>query len=101
MAPRVELQALLETLLGSVNVYFQPPPSVSMNYPAIVYKLDGRQAKHADNVPYIHRVSYQITVMDRNPDSLIPKKVAGLSTASFKSRYTSDNLYHDVFSIIF
>ena len=37
MANRLDLQALLEDLLGSRNVYYQPPESVKMNYPAIVY----------------------------------------------------------------
>ena len=40
MANRLDLQALLEDLLGSRNVYYQPPESVKMNYPAIVYALE-------------------------------------------------------------
>ena len=45
MAPRLDLQKLLVELLGSDNVYFQPPPSVQMNYPAIVYKLDDEKTE--------------------------------------------------------
>lgn len=37
MASRLDLQTFLEELLESKNVYFQPPESVKMKYPAIVY----------------------------------------------------------------
>ena len=35
---RNDLQKLLVEVLGSKNVYFQPPESVKMKYPAIVYQ---------------------------------------------------------------
>ena len=37
---RLILHDELITLLGSSNVYFQPPTSIKMNYPCIIYKLD-------------------------------------------------------------
>lgn len=40
MASRLNLQTFLEEILESRNVYFQPPESVKMKYPAIVYALD-------------------------------------------------------------
>ena len=38
--PRLELQDLLETVLGSQYVYFQPPATLRMRYPCIVYARD-------------------------------------------------------------
>lgn len=101
MAPRLELQALLVSLLGSPNVYFQPPPTLIMNYPCIIYKRDSMNTEHADNTPYKRKKRYQVTVVDRNPDSIIPDKLAALPTASFDRFYTSDNLNHDVFNLFF
>ena len=49
MASRLDLQTFLEELLESKNVYFQPPESVKMNYPAIVYALDDIDNVQADN----------------------------------------------------
>ena len=49
MASRLDLQTFLEELLKSKNVYFQPPESVKMKYPAIVYALDDIENVHADN----------------------------------------------------
>lgn len=99
--PRSELQELLEGLLGSEFVYYQPPESIAMEYPCIVYTLDDVETDHANNAPYNHRKRYQITVMDRNPDSEIPWKVAMLPTAAFDRRYTADQLNHDVYRIFF
>lgn len=101
MGRRIELQALLETLLGSQNVYFQPPPSVMMKYPAIVYNLDAIDTEFADNSPYNRTKRYQVTVMDRNPDSAIPDKIGALPMCLFSRHFVVDNLNHDVFTLYF
>ena len=71
MGYRVDFQMKLETILGSTNVYFQPPSSISMKYPCIVYKLDDLDNKFADNVVYLTKRRYQVTLIDSNPDSLM------------------------------
>lgn len=101
MAPRLDLQTLLEDLLGSRNVYFQPPPSIQIEYPCIVYNRENIQIEHADNEPYSTKTRYQIMVIDRDPDSSIPVKVAKLATCSYDRFYVVDNLNHDVFRIYF
>jgi hypothetical protein len=101
MAPRLELQALLRSTLGSNNVYFQPPPNITMQYPCIVYSRDDRDSRFANNKPYAHLVGYQVTVIDRNPDSLIPDRVANLPLCEFQRTYTADNLNHDVYKLFF
>lgn len=98
---RLELQATLVAILGSENVYFQPPPSVSMSYPAIVYRRDYRAIDHADNAPYSHRLLYLVTVIDPDPDSTIPGKVALLPTCQYDRFYVADYLNHDVFRLFF
>lgn len=101
MAQRLELQSILESLLGSRNVYFQPPPSVQMQYPCIRYERESIAIDHADNKPYKHVKRYLITVIDPNPDSTIPDQVAKLESCAFDRHYTADNLNHDVFRILF
>ena len=54
---RLELHELLCGLLGSRHVYFQPPESVKMRYPAIVYNLDYIENKHADDGVYLSKKS--------------------------------------------
>ena len=63
MAPRLNLQTSLEQVLGSRNVYFQPPENLKMSYPAIVYHLNDEWVRHADDMGYFRKKRYQITVI--------------------------------------
>lgn len=99
MAPRLELQALLETL--TANVYFQPPDNITMEYPCIVYQRDGDQPEHAGNRLYLHTKRYQVTVIDRNPDSELPDMVIELPLCAFDRFFVADNLNHYVFNLFF
>lgn len=99
MGLRLQLQSLLETLAD--NVYFQPPANVQMEYPCIVYKKDRADTRFAGNLPYRYTKRYQVTVIDRNPDSEIPDKVAAIALCVFDRAFAVDNLNHDVFSLYF
>ena len=101
MASRLNLQLLLENILESRNVYFQPPESVKMKYPAIAYTLEDIENAHADNGVYSSYKKYSVTVIDDNPDSIFVDKVAALPTCRFNRHYKSDNLNHWVFSLCF
>lgn len=98
---RLQLQTLLEGILGSSNVYFQPPATVKMSYPCIRYERADSDTKFADNKPYSIKKRYQVTVIDRNPDSVIPNKVAKLPLCTHNTFFVADNLNHDVFSLYF
>ncbi|MET0786858.1 MAG: hypothetical protein ABWY25_09145 [Paenisporosarcina sp.] len=101
MARRLELQAVLVNILGTENVYFQPPPSVQMKYPCIVYHRDSELARYADDKPYSRRKRYQVTVIDRDPDGDIGDKIAELPLCVYDRFYTTDNLNHDVYKLFF
>lgn len=101
MDRRLILQTSLEDLLGSGNVYYQPPNGLKLVYPCIVYNWDSADTKFADNNPYSFRRRYQVTIIDRNPDSLIPEKVAALPMCLFDRFFTADNLNHSVFNLYF
>lgn len=101
MASRLELQTLLEKTLGSRNVYYQPPESVKIKYPAIIYSRDDIENVFADNSVYRQHNAYEIIVIDEDPDSEIPKKISVLPMCIFDRHYTSDNFNHDVFKLYF
>ena len=101
MGTRLELQSLLESILGSRNVYFQPPETVRMSYPCIVYQRNDEVNQFADNRPYVHDKQYILTVIDKNPDSVIPDKIAELPRSRYDRHFTADNLNHDVFTIYY
>ena len=99
MDRRLELHAELVAALGSSHVYYQPPPTVKMVYPCIVYQRDNEDRTYADNHGYLMYDRYQVTVIDRNPDSVLWKRVLDLPMARFSSRYIIDGLHHDVLSV--
>lgn len=102
MASRPFLHLDLVRILGSNNVYYQPPESIKMRYPCIVYSLDDRPTDYADNKVYKHANRYQVTYIDTNPDSTIPEKILeSFEYCRFARRFTSENLYHDVFDIYY
>jgi hypothetical protein len=101
MGSRLDLQSMLETLLGTRHVYFQPPSTLTMVYPCIVYSLARIEADHGNNMPYTQRKKYTVTVIDRDPDSAIPGKVARLESAAHKSHFVANNPNHDVFDLYF
>jgi hypothetical protein len=72
-----------------------------MQYPCIVYQRDNANTEFAGNYPYRYTLRYQVTVIDRNPDSDIPGKVAGLPMCLFNRSFTADNLHHDVYNLYF
>lgn len=88
-------------MLGSSNVYFQPPPNIQMRYPAIVYQRDDADTRFADNQPYTYIKRYQVTVMDGDPDSVLPDLVGQLPMSTFSRFFVSDGLNHDVFTLYF
>lgn len=101
MANRLDLQAELEELLGSRNVYFQPPASVRINYPAIVYTRSDIDNTFADDSVYMQSHFYEVTVIDEDPDSRIVDAVSKLPTCRFSRHFTSENLNHDTFIIYY
>lgn len=101
MGSRLELQTLFETILGSPNVYFQPPESVKMKYDAIVYSRKDIENTFADDSVYKQDDAYEVVVITRNPDSDIPRKISRLPKCSYDRHYVADNLNHDVFTIYY
>ena len=99
MPNRLELQTMLEEKLNSPNVYYQPPSSVNMKYPAIVYAKDSIDKLSANNEAYSLANRYQITVIDKKPDNEVINELLKLPYCSFNRHYVSDNLNHDVLTI--
>jgi len=101
MGQRLQLQDLLEEILGTEEVYFQPPTNVQIQYPCIIYERDIAVTQFADNDPYRYTKLYQVTVIDRDPDSKIPDKVAALRMCLHNRFFAANNLNHDVFNLYF
>lgn len=98
---RLELHQILTNILGSAYVYFQPPESLKLHYPCIVYERSTGDTQFADNSSYIFRVSYRVTYIDKDPDNEIIQKLAALPLCRMDRSYIGDNLNHDSFVIYY
>lgn len=101
MGSRLELHAVLVAELGSANVYFQPPSGHQIQYPCIIYHRNDIDTDFADNLPYTLTKQYSVTVVDADPDSDIPDKIAALPACTFNRAFKSNQLNHDVFTIFY
>lgn len=101
MATRLYLQTLLEETLESKNVYFQPPESRHISYPAIVYSLSSIEIKRADDEAYTSNNQYTVTYITTDPDSEMIGKLVKLPYCRFDRHYKSNNLNHYVYTLYF
>ena len=100
-ARRLELQAVLEALLGSDQVYFQPPPGDEIRYPCLIYKRDGVSSDFANNRGYRFQQRYQVTYISRSPDTSMVETLARLPQCLYNRSYVAQNLNHDVFNLYY
>lgn len=102
MGSRLKLHEELCDLLGTRNVYFQPPESIKLSYPCIVYSIAGASEKRANNKIYNCRDRYEAIVIDYDPDSDIPDKIRyHFPMCTFDRVYQSENLNHTVFKLYY
>jgi hypothetical protein len=101
MATRLDLQTLLEETLGSKNVYFQPPESMKISYPAIVYSLGNIENDYADDVCFTSVKQYLVVYITNDPDSEMIDKLNKLPYCRFDQHYRADNLNHYTYRMYF
>lgn len=99
---RLKLDQKLRTVLGNDNVYFEPPASIKINYPCLIYSVDRLNVSRADNKAYLTQRAYQIISITTNPDTdILEDMINSFDHCFYERRYKSDNLIHDVFTIYF
>lgn len=103
---RLDLHGIFIDILGTKGhtisrVYFQPPSSIKMEYPCIVYKRDNRKDFFSNDRLYLGMNRYSVTVIDKNPDSLIPDKILELRYCSFSNSFTADGLNHSIYTLYY
>ena len=100
MGTTLDLQNKLKEILGSDNVYFQPPSNYHMQYPCIVFDRGSAAQKNADNYAYKFDKRYTVTHIGYDPDDdIVNKLVHSFQMIKYDRHFVSDNLQHDVFSL--
>lgn len=98
---RLELQTILQSIMGDNKVYHQPPESIKLKYPCIVYNRSSERTIYADNSPYNRRLRYTVTLIDKKSVSDYFEPLLDLPYCSFDRRFTTDDLNHDVFTLYY
>lgn len=101
MSNRLDFDAILRSLLGSDNVYYQPPESVKMKYTAIKYSVNDVYNRNADNLKYSKKTRYEVVVISKKPDDPVIDKILELPYSSYDRHYNSDGLNHDVITVYY
>lgn len=101
MDRRLEFHSKLVSIPGVKKVYFQPPASINLEYPCIIYSRSRGDFQYADNGSYIFRQAYDVTVIDRDPDSGILEHIRSFPMVVSDRSFRVDNLNHDTFTIYF
>ena len=102
MGTRIQLHEKLMALFGDHHLYFQPPPTISMVYPAIVYNLSDFYERSANNRKYIAEKRYTVTFIHKDPDDTYADDMFSFfPMCSFDRRFVNDNLYHDVYTLYY
>lgn len=101
VSSRQELSAEFKRILGpySSNVYFQPPESIKLSYPCIIYEMEPYDVTKADNKSYIIHEVYSATLITKQPDTGYGKEILQIETANPETIFVNDNLYHYVYKI--
>ena len=103
MQSRLTLQEKLVEVLGSTNVYFQPPEDVRLKYPCIVYERNDVDAREADDYKYVRFMRYSVTYISRDPETnaFIEKMLETFKYSDYDRHFVTDNLNHEIFTIYF
>lgn len=101
---RRELHTSLTAILGTNNVYFQPPPNVMIKYPCFIYTRSTPYTMTADDTNYHLRGHYSLTYIDPDVEACIEMQTRLLNSfqhISIERQFMSDNLNHDVYNLYY
>lgn len=96
-----ELRSKLVELLGSEQVYYQPPEGQKMSYPAIVFYRSKIDKRTANNELYLKNKRYDLTVIANRPDNPVIDKILEMPYSYHDRQFKSDKCYHDVFTLYY
>ena len=97
-ANRLELREKLSQFMldcgETPKLYFQPPESVKLEYPCMIYHLRTMSSRKANNRPYHKTIGFDITYITRSHSSKVPDRMLDEPLFSFDRYYTAENLHH-------
>ncbi len=96
---RNRVHDILTSIIGDDRVYFQPPESIKLKYPCIIYNLSDTSNTYGDNISYLLNVGFDILLVDRDPESIYVTKLLSVPYSTFNRYYVADNINHWSFTL--
>lgn len=102
MDRRYELHDELTELLGTEDCYYQPPESIKLRYPCIIYSRDANYVARADNLAYRQKHRYNLIYITYDPDDpLVDEIERHFPMCRFDRFYAADSLNHYSFTLYY
>lgn len=98
---RIDLHHMLVDMLGSDNVFFDPPEKFKLQYPCIVYSLEGFSDISADNIAYRRMRRYNLTYITPIPEDPFADELADLRYCTLNRPFISSDLYHWSYTLFY
>ena len=98
---RIELDNKFRSIPGLEHVYFQPPESVRLQYPCIIYTTARNLSRYADNEKYVHGTRYTVKLISKDPDEPLREYLEQFRYCELASFYTANNLNHFVYDLVY
>lgn len=81
------------------NVYFEPPESQKLVFPAIVYNRMAVNTVRADNKLYLTYDRYQVTYIHKKADDTTVERILELPMTEEDREFKQNDMYHNVFTV--
>jgi len=93
------VHSYLASLFPTVTLYFQPPETLKLTYPCIIYSIENIFTRHADNRPYKIKNRYSLMLITRTLDETLNDILLSIESARFERLFIGENLYHFIVTI--
>ena len=94
---RTSLQSELESICGT-NVYFQPPETLTLKYPCVIYQIIDSPSVYADGIKYKQAIKFQIMYVTKKAVDDVVDKILRNPFFNFQRFFASAGLNHYVFT---
>lgn len=93
------LSGVMEECGEEPHVYFQPPESIKLVYPCIIYHISNIDTLYSSNLPYAHFISFETKYISKDSTSKVPNRLLKLPRSRFNTYYTAEKLHHYSYTI--
>lgn len=97
-----KFRALKDASGKPIHVYYEPPESIKLEYPCIIYSKGRGETVFGNDMPYVFTNAYDVLYVTTDPDDPLPDQIAlSFQMITHKRHYVYENLHHDSYTIYY